>query len=73
MAAMPTLAVGAAKSDRSILTKAFNPGSLGIAVTALAGVALATWDGRPSGRRPLRNAPDHQPDVEELRWPRSTG
>jgi hypothetical protein len=66
LAAMPTLAIGAATSDRSILTKAFNPGSLGIAVAALAGVALATRDGRPSGRRPLRTAPDHQPDVEEL-------
>src|SRR5690606_29325359 len=39
IAAMPTLAIGAAKSDRSILTKAFNPGSLGVAVAALAGVA----------------------------------
>ena len=63
---MPTLAIGAAKSDRSILTKAFNPGSLGIAVAALGGVALATREGRPSGRRPLRTAPDRQPDVEEL-------
>lgn len=66
LAAMPTLAVGAASSDRSILTRAFNPGSLGIAVAALAGVALATREGRPSGRRPLRRAPDHQPDVGEL-------
>jgi hypothetical protein len=66
MAAMPTLAIGAATSDRSILTKAFNPGSLGIAVAALAGVALATREGRPSGRRPLRAAPDRQPDVEDL-------
>ncbi len=66
LAAMPTLAIGAAKSDRSILTKAFSPGSLGIAVVALAGVALATRQGRPSGRRPLRQAPDPQPPVEEL-------
>jgi hypothetical protein len=66
LAAMPTLAIGAAKSDRSILTKAFNPGSLGVAVVALAGVALATSHGRPSGRRPLRQAPDPQPPVEEL-------
>jgi hypothetical protein len=66
LAAMPTLAVGAARSDRSILSRAFNPGSLGIAVAALAGVALVTRDGRPSGRRPLRAAPDPQPDVEEL-------
>lgn len=66
VAAMPTLALGAAASDRSILTKAFNPGSLGIAVAALGAVALTTREGRPSGRRPLRAAPDHQPDVEEL-------
>jgi hypothetical protein len=66
IAAMPTLAIGAAKSDRSIPSKAFNPGSLGLAVAALAGVALATNDGRPSGRRPLREAPDRQPPVEEL-------
>jgi hypothetical protein len=42
IAAMPVLAAGTAKSDRSILSQAFNPGSLGIAVAALAGVALAT-------------------------------
>jgi hypothetical protein len=65
--AMPTLAVGAAWSDRSILAKAFNPGSLGIAVAGLAGVALATRQGRPSGKRPLRAAPDKQPEVEDLR------
>ncbi len=66
LAAMPILAIGAAKSDRSILTKAFNPASLGLAVAALAGVALATHEGRPNGRRALRRAPDRQPDVEEL-------
>ncbi|MGB6058325.1 MAG: DoxX-like family protein [Microthrixaceae bacterium] len=66
IAAMPTLAIGAAKSDRSILTRAFNPGSLGTAVVALAGVALATRQGRPSGRHPLRDAPDPQPPVEEI-------
>jgi DoxX-like family len=64
LAAMPALAIGAAKADRSILTKAFNPASLGLTVAALAGVALATKEGRPSGRRPLRRAPDRQPDVE---------
>jgi hypothetical protein len=57
---------GAAASDRSILTKAFNPGSLGLAVAALAGVALVTRQGRPSGRRPLRTAPDRRPNVEKL-------
>jgi len=66
VAAMPALAIGAAKADRSILTKAFNPASLGVAVASLAGVALATKEGRPSGLRPLRRAPDLQPDVEEL-------
>lgn len=66
LAAMPTLAIGAAKADRTILTKAFNPASLGLAVASLAGVALATKEGRPSCRRSLRRAPDPQPDVEEL-------
>jgi hypothetical protein len=66
IAAMPTLAIGAAKADRSILTRAFNPASLGIAVVALASVALATIDGRPSGRRPLRHAPDQQPPAGDL-------
>jgi hypothetical protein len=64
LTAMPTLALGAARSDRSSLTRAFNPGSLGIAVAALAGVGLATREGRPSGRRPLRTAPDRQPAGE---------
>ena len=64
--AMPALAGGAAASDRSILTKAFNPGSLGIAVIALGGVALATRNSRPDSRRPEGTAPDRQPDVEEL-------
>lgn len=44
---------------------AFKRGWLGVAVAALV-VALATADGRPSGRRPLRHAPDRQPDVAEL-------
>ena len=66
LAAMPTLAIGAAKADRSILTKAFNPASLGLAVASLASVTLATKEGRPSGLRPLRRAPDRQPAVEEL-------
>jgi hypothetical protein len=66
LAAMPALAVGAARGDRSVLTKAFNPASLNLAMAALAGVALATTGGRPSARRPLRHAPDHQPPVAEL-------
>ena len=50
LAAMPTLAIGSATTDRSVLTKAFNPGSLGIAVMALAGAALATRDGSAEHR-----------------------
>jgi hypothetical protein len=65
LAAMPALAIGTAKADLSILSHAFNPGSLGVAVAALAGVALITREGRPSGRRPLRQAPDHPPTAEE--------
>jgi hypothetical protein len=64
--AMPVLAVAVVKADRSVFTRAFNPGSLNWAMTALAGIALATHEGRPSGRRPLRTAPDRQPDVGEL-------
>jgi hypothetical protein len=66
LAAMPTLAIGAAKGDRSLFTEAFNPASLGLAVAALAGVVLATTEGRPSGRRPLRRPRDAQPDVDGL-------
>ena len=64
--AMPALAVGATKADRSSLTRAFNPASLNFAMASLAAIAIATTNGRPSGRRPLRQAPDHQPAVEEL-------
>jgi hypothetical protein len=64
--AMPVLALGAARADRSSLTRAFNPVSLNWAVAALATVAAATTQGLPSGRRPLRNAPDRQPDVGDL-------
>lgn len=35
-------------------------------VAGFAGIALATRNGRPSGRRPLRIAPDRQPDVGQL-------
>ncbi len=65
-AAMPVLATGAALTDRTAMTKAFNPASLNLAMAALAGVAVATTEGRPSGRTPLRQAPDRQPDVGDL-------
>lgn len=64
--AMPLLALSAAKADRRSFARAFNPASLNLAMTALAIVAIATADGRPSGRRPLRAAPDRQPDVGDL-------
>jgi DoxX-like family len=64
--AMPVLAVAAMSTDRRVFSRAFNPASLNWAMTALAGIALATQQGRPSGRRPLRTAPDHQPDVGDL-------
>lgn len=65
-AAMPILVVGAGIADRSSLTRAFNPVSLNLAVAALAVVALTTGDRLPSGRTPLRAAPDRQPDVGDL-------
>jgi hypothetical protein len=66
--AMPVLVAATAVTDRKQLGRAFNPVSLNWAVAALAGVALATADGLPSGRRPLRRAPDAQPpvDVDEV-------
>lgn len=64
--AMPITAVGAAIADASLFTRAFNPVSLNWAIMALAVVALATRGGLPSGRQPLRVAPDTQPEVENL-------
>jgi hypothetical protein len=60
--AMPALAVGAAVADRASVTRAFNPVSLNAAMAALAGVALLTLDGRPSGRRPRREPPPDRTD-----------
>lgn len=64
--AMPALAVATGIGDATSLTRAFNPVSLNLAVAALAATALATHSGRPSGRRPLRRAPDTQPEVGDL-------
>jgi hypothetical protein len=64
--AMPLLAGGALVADRRAFTRAFNPASLNWAVVALAVVAAATTDGLPSGARPLRSAPDRQPEVGDL-------
>jgi hypothetical protein len=42
LAAMPAVALVAARTDRSLVAKTFNPVSFGLAVVALAGVGLAT-------------------------------
>lgn len=63
---MPVLAATAWKADRRSFRRAFNPASLNWAMVALAVAALASHEGRPSGRTPLRGAPDLQPDVGEL-------
>ena len=42
LAGMPAVAVAASVTDRSLVSKNFSPVSLGLAVVALAGVALAT-------------------------------
>jgi len=64
--AMPLLALSAAKADRHSFSRAFNPASLNLAMAALAIVAVATADDLPSGTRPLRSAPDPQPEVGDL-------
>ena len=64
--AMPALAAGALASERRLWARAFNPVTLNAAMVASSAVALATRRGRPSGRRPLRQAPDSQPDVGAL-------
>jgi hypothetical protein len=52
--------------DLKPVTRAFNPVALKVTMAALAGIALATAHDLPSGRRPLRAAPDPQPDVGKL-------
>lgn len=64
--AMPLLVLSAANADPWLLTRAFNPASLNWAMAGLAATAALTADGLPSGKRPLRAAPDRQPDVGDL-------
>jgi DoxX-like family len=64
--AMPLLTTGAWRADRNVITRAFNPVALSTAMVAMAITALATRADLPSGRTPLRAAPDRQPDVGEL-------
>lgn len=63
---MPLLAASAWQTDRRAFSRAFNPASLSWAVAALALIALTSHEGRPSGRTPLREAPDRQPEVGDL-------
>ena len=63
---VPALSVGALKTDARSFGRAFNPGSLNIALMGLAAIALCTDHDLPSGRHPLRAAPDEQPPVGEL-------
>jgi hypothetical protein len=61
--AIPVLTVGAWRADRTVFSKAFNPVSTNAALFALGVVALTGAHDLPSGRRPLRSAPDQQPNV----------
>ncbi|CAN5561463.1 DoxX-like family protein [soil metagenome] len=56
--AMPVLTVGALVSDVGTFARPFNPLTLNVGLMALATVALLSRDDLPSGRRPLRRAPD---------------
>lgn len=64
--ALTGLAVGAWKAEREVFAKAFSPASTNVALFALGVVALATRKDLPSGRTPLRSAPDQQPQVGPL-------
>ena len=64
MLGLPTLAIGAAKSNRSILTNAFNPASLGIAVAAFAGAEARFVDPRTMAELPIGRV---EPD-KDGRW-----
>jgi hypothetical protein len=50
LAAMPAVALAATTTDRSLVSKNFSPVSFGLAVIALAGVALATSRGASPSR-----------------------
>jgi hypothetical protein len=50
MTTMPNVVLAAAKADRSSLTRAFNPGSLAIAVAALAAIGLAMRNARETSQ-----------------------
>jgi hypothetical protein len=63
---MPLFTAAAWRADRRLLTRAFNPVAINAAMAALAIASLATRTDLPSGRAPLRAAPDRQPDVGEL-------
>ena len=64
--AMPLALAAVAKASPSSLVRAFNPVSLNWATAALAAIAALTGAGLPSGRTPLRAAPDKQPQVGAL-------
>jgi hypothetical protein len=63
LASMPAGLLGVGTIDPTRLGRAFNPVSLNWAVSALAAIALVTRKGVPSGAKPLRTAPDPQPEV----------
>jgi hypothetical protein len=55
LAALPALAAGALRSDRSVFVKPFNPASLTAAMMGLSVVGLLARAGRPSARRCRRS------------------
>jgi hypothetical protein len=66
LAVLPVLTIGALRANPREFTRPFNPAGLNVALAGLAAVALATRHELPSGRTPLRTAPDVQPEVDAL-------
>lgn len=67
LVALPLLALGGAKADRSLFTKPFNPASLTLAMAALSAIALLARRAAPSAgaclrRPPVPGEPDPEPE-----------
>ena len=64
--AVPLLVFSADRAHRRSFRRVLTPAWMGWVTATLAAVAVATADDLPSAQRPLRTAPDRQPNVGDL-------